>query len=81
VPAGPGSGRAVNLIASCGCGDGELVAVFGYPPGRAHRKALVSATVCNRGDHQDATRRWTAEMAGTPEIGFAPDLAPGSSAS
>jgi hypothetical protein len=74
-----GSGRAVNLIASCGCG--ELAGVFAYPPGRPYRKALVSATVCNRADHQDAMRRWTAEMAGTPEIGFAPELAPSSSAS
>jgi hypothetical protein len=69
-----GSGRVVNLIASCGCGDGELVGVFAYPPGRPHRKALVSATVCNRADHQDTMRRWTADMAGTPEIGFAQDL-------
>lgn len=70
-----GSGRAVNLIASCGCGDGELVGVFAYPPGRPHRKALVSAAVCERADHQDAMRQWTADMAGIPEIGFAPDLA------
>lgn len=70
-----GSGRAVNLIASCGCADGELVGVFAYPPGRPHRKALVSATVCERAGHQDAIRQWTANMAGTPEIGFAPDLA------
>lgn len=43
----------------------------GTCPTGTHRKALVSATVCNRADHQDAMRRWTAEMAGTPEIGFA----------
>jgi hypothetical protein len=67
-----GSGRAVNLIASCGCGDGELVGVFAYPPGRPHPKALVSATVCERAD-QDAMRQWTADMVGTPETGFAPD--------
>jgi hypothetical protein len=76
----PGSGRAVNLIASCGCGDGELAGVFAYPPGRPPRRALVSATVCDRADHQDAMRRWTAGMAGTPEIGFAPRLAPRRSA-
>ena len=66
-------------MASCGCGSGELFAFFAYPPGRPHRRALVSATVCNRADHQDAMRRWTADMAGTPEIGLAQDLAfPGS---
>jgi hypothetical protein len=75
-----GGGLAVNLIASCGCSDGELVAVFAYLPGRLHRKALVSATVCNRADHQDTMRRWTADMAGTTEIGFAQDLTSLSSA-
>jgi hypothetical protein len=75
-----GSGRAVNLTASCGCGNGELVAVFAYPPGFSQRRALVSATVCDRPDHQDAMRQWTADMAGTPEIGFSPDLAPRGSA-
>jgi hypothetical protein len=71
----PGSGTTVNLIASCGCSDGELAGLFAYPPGRPHRKALVSATVCSRDDHQDTMRRWTTNMAGTPEIGFARDLA------
>jgi hypothetical protein len=56
--------------------DGRVVA---YPPGRPHRQALVSATVCNRADHQDTTRRWAADMAGTPEIGFGQDLASPSS--
>jgi hypothetical protein len=78
----PGGGRPVNLTASCGCAVDALIGVWAYPPGRAIRRAPVSATVCARPDHRAAVRRWVLDRAGVPasEIGFTPHPTPSGNA-
>ncbi|WP_435108017.1 hypothetical protein [Nocardiopsis synnemataformans] len=70
----PGSGRALFLASSCGCGQDDLIGAWTSPAGRPYRRAPVSAAVCSRADHQVAVHQCVHGRAGVApdEIGFTP---------